>query len=460
MTALSRPRLVPVRPLGILAAVVTLAFLSQVALPRASAPTSSVVDPTSGRDPGPDAGLVAGGSTDGERLRQNIAFWSGKAARDPADFVSLTEWAAAEIGLARATGELAAYLRADAILGRAIAADGQYAPARNLRGAVLIALHRFAEARDLATAILRDHPDDPSALASLGDAQNDLGNMPAAGAAYERLAQVAPSAASLARTAQLSFLAGDTAGAIRDAAASVRAANDEGAEPERAAWYRLRLADLRIGTGDPVGAAAAYQDALAADPASFLARAGLARVAAADGRLDDAIRLLSAAIAIVPLPDLLARRADLYTLRAGTGDAARAADDGAAVEAIAQLAGAAGSVYDRTLSLYLANHGLDPARALRLAQAELAVRQDIYGWDAEAWALLAAGRPADADAAMAKALSLGTRDAKLLYHAGMIAAAVGDTPRAQVFLQESLALDPSFDPLQAARARATLAGLR
>ena len=128
-------------------------------------------------------------------------------------------------------------------------------------------------------------------------------------------------------------------------------------------------------------------------------------------------------------------------------------------EAIAQLAGEAANVYDRALSLYLANHGLEPARALSLAQNELTARKDVYGYDAAAWALLAAGQASDADAMMAKALAFGTRDAKLLYHAGMIAAAVGDRGRAIDALRASLALDPSFDAFQAERARQTLAGL-
>ncbi len=59
-----------------------------------------------------------------------------------------------------------------------------------------------------------------------------------------------------------------------------------------------------------------------------------------------------------------------------------------------------------------------------------------------------------------RALAFGTRDVKLLYHAGMIAAAQSRTNRARTLLDESLRLGPSFDPLQVARARRTLAGLR
>ncbi len=195
------------------------------------------------------------------------------------------------------------------------------------------------------------------------------------------------------------------------------------------------------------------------DPDSYLARSGLARVAAAEGRWDEAIGHLDAAIATVPLPELVARRADVYGLRGADGDAERERRDRETVLAIAALAGNAANVHDRTLSLYLADHDLDPARALSLAEAEIRVRRDVYGYDALAWALLANGRAEDAETAIERALSLGTRDSRMLYHAGTIAAALGEDDRARRFLGEALALDSSFDPLAVARARTTLAAL-
>jgi tetratricopeptide (TPR) repeat protein len=156
---------------------------------------------------------------------------------------------------------------------------------------------------------------------------------------------------------------------------------------------------------------------------------------------------------------MLARRSDLYQLRNAAGDTQRSEADRRTVLAIAQLASSAGNVYDRTLALYLANHGLKPAHAVDLAETELAKRKDVYGYDALAWALLADGRVADADAAIQTAIGVGTKDAKILYHAGMIGLALGDTARARTQLQAALDLDPSFDALQAERARAALSGL-
>ena len=92
-----------------------------------------------------------------------------------------------------------------------------------------------------------------------------------------------------------------------------------------------------------------------------------------------------------------------------------------------------------------------------MAESELAVRKDVYGYDAYAWALLAAGRVADAHAAADQALAAGTRDARMLYHAGMIALADGRPADAKTYLSDALALDPGFDPLGATRARDALA---
>ena len=429
------------------------------------APGAGVAAPA---DPAADGGDAVdpltppGATTDGdlERILANIDFWGGRFAADPRDFISGTRLAASEIARARATGDIGAYAAAQRAIDGALTANGSYGPALGYRGVILVALHRFVEARDAARATLADAPDNPAALATLGDATLELGDVATARRAYQSLSVVADSAAARVRRSHLAFITGDTAAAVAASRSALEAAIDEGVTGSGLAWYRYQLGDTLIGTGDRDGAAAAYAAALTDDPGSYLARWGLARIAAADGRLDEAIAHLDAAIAVVPLLDSLARRADLYELRGARGDGKRAQDDRRTVLAIGQLSGAAAGVYDRTLSLFLATTGLDAARALQLATDELRVRKDAYGYDAYAWALLANDRPAEADEAMSMALAFGTHDAKLLYHAGMIAAALDDSARARALLGEALALDDSFDPAGAARARATLEAIR
>ena len=208
-----------------------------------------------------------------------------------------------------------------------------------------------------------------------------------------------------------------------------------------------------INTGAPNAALTWFQKAASVWPDSFLAVAGEARAEAALGHTDAAIASYQQAIAIAPQPDSLTALGDLYAL---AGDDKLAADQYATVEAIGRLAALNQQVYNRQLVLFSVNHGRDLSEALRLAQQELAVRKDVYGYDAEGWALLANGRAADADVAMRKALAFGTRDALLLYHAGEIAQAMGDQARAHDLLGQALAIRGALDPLSAAKAQATL----
>jgi tetratricopeptide (TPR) repeat protein len=472
----ARTRQVPRLALAVLGCSLLVAALSQLAGrvtaqdPDADVPAGSVAigDSTGGVDPlgftsggagGPGGPAAPGGQAGIERIRANAAFWSARAEAHPRDFVSSTRWAAAEIELARATGDVTRYLAAREALDRALAAHPGHLPALGLRGAVLVALHEFDAATAHAREVLTVDPGDPVALATLGDASLASGDMDAARGAYEQLSVVADSAAARVRLGHLAFVDGDPAGAVNAARAALEAAVDEGAEGPALAWYRHQLADTLAATGDLPAAADEWSAALRDDPASALARWGLARVAAVDNRWDEAIAHLDAAIATLPSPEFVARRADLYRLRGADGDATRERRDRETVLAIASLAGDAAGVYDRTLSLYLAGPGGDPGRALLLAKSELEARRDIYGYDALAWALHANGRDEEARDAMTEALALGTRDAKLLFHAGMIAASLGDDTTARTYLQDALGLDPSFDPLDAAAARQTLASI-
>jgi hypothetical protein len=110
----------------------------------------------------------------------------------------------------------------------------------------------------------------------------------------------------------------------------------------------------------------------------------------------------------------------------------------------------------RTWSMFLLDHGRDVDGTLRRVRAELEERRDVYGWDAYAWALYRAGRPREAAEASARALGLGTRDASLRFHAGMIARAVGDTAGARRHLDAALEINPYWHPTQPAEARAAL----
>jgi tetratricopeptide (TPR) repeat protein len=476
MTALHsrRPTLVP---LLAVAGAVAFAVATQLAatVPPTS-PAGAPADPAGLDEPLLDAPLAATGedadlcvaatcpavdpAAELARVRDDVTFWADRLQADPADIVAAVKLADASALEGRVTGDVAAYTRALAAADAALDRQPAYVPAQASKATVLVSLHRFPEARDLARTILARDPANTTALGVLGDASLELGDLAGAGAAYQSLRLAGASAASLVRDGRLAFVRGDTAGAVAADQAAVAAAGSEGLEGDQLAFFSVTLGETLVATGDPHAARAAFEDALAARPDLPAALAGLAKLDAFGGDLDAAITDLSTAVAAVPTPDWLARRADLYELRGAAGDAAAAAADRATVEAIAQLAGEAGSVYDRGLSLWLSDRGQEPERAVRLARDELAVRPDVYGYDTLAWALVNAGDAAAADAPMRAALAAGTRDARLWYHAGVIAAELGRTDEARAYLQDALALGPALEPAARARATATLGSLR
>jgi tetratricopeptide (TPR) repeat protein len=131
----------------------------------------------------------------------------------------------------------------------------------------------------------------------------------------------------------------------------------------------------------------------------------------------------------------------------------------ALVDHAGRVAEATGTTWGRQLALVWADHDRRLPDALRQARAEAAGRGDVYTDDALAWTLHKNGRPAAAMRAAHRALRLGTPDAALHYHAGVIAAALGRERRAARHLRRALALNPHFDLRQAPHCRAVLARL-
>ena len=177
------------------------------------------------------------------------------------------------------------------------------------------------------------------------------------------------------------------------------------------------------------------------------------RALAAQNDLAGAIPQMERAVRRLPDPVYVAALGDLYKL---TGRERDAATQYELVEHIARLNQLNGTLYNRQLALFLADHDLKAEEAYANAKKEYEARRDVYGADAVAWTALKAGKVREAQAAIRDALRFGTRDARLFYHAGMIARAAGDKSSARDFIERALKLNPQFDPLQASIARKAL----
>ncbi len=356
---------------------------------------------------------------------------------------------------ARSTGDLGSYTQAGAALERSLALYPSDPDALAALARLRYATHDFAAAARVAKTILAADPADITARAILGDASLELGDYGTASDIFNGLATRFPNAAAVnARLARLAFLRGDDDLARGLADRAQNEARDEGTFGVDLAWYAHLRAQLSFDRGDYEAARDQEGEALAVAPGYYVAEASFARAAAALGQIDDAIAHYERAIAIIPQPEYLAALGDLYTLRGDTSRAARAYDT---VEVSASLATLDQRLYDRQFALFYLEHGRSLDRALTIAEASLAQRPDAYGYDIYAWALYKTGHYTEAVVASQRALAMGTRDARLHYHAGFIALAGGDLDRARSELGRALAIGPAFDPLLAARARAALA---
>lgn len=307
-----------------------------------------------------------------------------------------------------------------------------------LRGHIYHALHRFKEAEAVARELVaqRTFVFD---YALLGDALMEQGRLDEAVDAYQKMVDLKPCLQTYSRVAHMRWLKGDLPGAIQ----AIRYAVTGGSilEPEPVAWAYTRLAfyELQAGQNDVALRSTELATQFVPDYSAALLMRG--RVLLAQGKTAKAVSALQTAAANSPLPEYL------WTL----ADALRADHKPSEAAAVEEKLRATGPANDpRTFSLYLVSRGDKSEVALRLAKAELGTRQDIFTRDALAWAEFAQGNLKSAQDNMHRALSEGTRDSRLFYHAGVIAAAAGKADEAGDFFRQSKALEETLMPSERA----------
>jgi tetratricopeptide (TPR) repeat protein len=403
----------------------------------------------------PAASPVPAGADGSE---QAIRFLEDRVKRDPDDFIAINKLAGYYLLRLRETGnatwlDLATRAAQNSL--KAIPAE------RNLNGLSLLAqvemsAHDFASARDHAEQLTRLDSRKGYPYQLLGDALMELGDYEAAQKAFRELERREKAdVAAKTRLARMAALMGDNARAERLYAEALNMAV-EAVPPSREtiAWCRWQLGETAFGAGDYEKAEKHYRDSLVTFPDYYRALAGLGRALAAKGDLSAATEHYERAVRILPDPAFIAALGDLYQIAGRTKEAEA---EYALLEKTARISAGGGRLYNRQLALFYADHDLKSGEAYQLAKTEYETRRDIYGADALAWTALKAGKIDEARQAVKDALRLGAQDAKLFYHAGMIARAAGDRATAREYLQRALKLNPGFEARQSRIARQILA---
>ncbi len=393
-----------------------------------------------------------------------IRFLENRIKQNPEDFIAYNNLASEYLQQMRETGD-ATYLN---LASRAANASLEILPQQQNKGglAVLVLVkystHEFAAARDYAKQLIELEPNKGYPYQMLGDALLELGQYEEAEAAFEQMEQLGgiqaiTKAAMEQRLARLAALKGDLKGAATHYSTALKLAQSTPVPPpETVAYCQWQLGETAFARGDYKTAEKYYKDSLVTLPHYPNALASMGRVLAARNDLTGAIDFYERAARRLPDLTFVAALGDLYKIAGRDQEAQRQYE---LVEQIGRLSEITGTLYNRSLALFYADHNLKAEEAYRLAAKEYEVRRDIYGADALAWTAVKAGKISEAQVAAKEALRLGTQDARLFYHAGMIAQAAGDAVAARKYLQRALMLNPKFGLLQAEVCRQTLESL-
>lgn len=413
------------------AAAVAIALLLLTGCGRSDAPSpsASVTDPCA---------VALAAHRGSSALDQDIARLQEKARQARDRLVTLERLGWTFVAKARVSFDPGFYKLAEQTALCLSAGTPQSAEALLLRGHALQSMHRFLEAEALARDLVvrRGQASDHGLL---GDALMEQGKLVQAVTAYQAMMDQRPSPEAYVRAAHVRWTTGDLAGAISLMGMAVGTSGFR--DPEAVAWANTRLALYQLQAGKRDEATRRIDVALAAQGDYAPALLAKGRLHFAEETPARAVPLLTRAAQINPLPEYQWALIEALRVSGRSADA-----DAVEAQLIRQ-----GPLNDRrTFSLYLASLSRDAALAVQLAQQELEARRDVLTLDALAWALRAAGRVEEARAYSDQALSHGTSDARLLYHAGAIAAALGRTDEAVRRLAQARAIEQMLLPSERA----------
>ena len=395
--------------------------------PREHADTPHKVAPHSAKAPNP-LSLVLAPHTGSGRVDKEIIRIQSEVRAGRSSEMSIERLGWAFVSKARESFDPGYYKLAEQCALVLDLSSSNHLDALLLRGHALHNLHRFSEAEPLARELVaaRGLPFD---FGLLSDVLMEQGKLEEAIAACQKMVDLRPDLHSYARGAHLRWLRGNLAGAAELMRLAAGAASP--LDAESAAWVNTRLAGYEFQLGSLKDAERSCALALEYQkdypPALLLT----GRLMLAQQNNATAVGALRRATELNPMPEYQWALAE--ALRAD-----RQGEEAARVETQLREKGTMND--PRTYALFLATRAESATTALRLAEAELKSRADVFTHDALAWALAASGNLAEARQQMAQALAEGTRDARLFFHGAIIANRAGDDSSARIHAQKAAEL--------------------
>ena len=372
----------------------------------------------------------------------------------PDDWSSYSQLGLAYLQKARETGDPSYYQKVEEALNQSFGHQADDYVTISAMGALALARHQFHSALEWGERARQLNPTRTYAYGIITDAQIELGQYDEAVETLQTMVDLQPDMSSYSRVSYVRELHGDVDGALESMQLAVDGGIPNG---EATAWTRTQLGNLYFNTGNLKQAEAEYVYTLNNRPDYTYALAGLGRVRAAQGKLYEAIDLLTRATNIMPLPEFVITLGDLYQ---ANNQPTLAQQQYKLIGTIEKLFEANGVDMDMEIALFNADQNKDLVATVEQARKAYANRPSIHAADVLAWALYKTGNYAEAQIYSQAALRLDTKDALKLFHAGMIAYRLGDNVQAQAYLEQALTINPHFSFLYAEEAQKTLQALQ
>ncbi len=384
-------------------------------------------------------------------VQKKVADLFEKIRKDPNDIKSKQYLALAYMDEARVTGEHPYYYPAtleivDDILSRA----PENFEALAFKASVLMSQHDFAKAKEVAEKAISVNGYNAFIYGVLTDANVELGLYDKAIESSDKMQAIRPGYDSYARVSYLREIYGDYPGAKEAMELAVNAAVPG---TESHSWLQTNLGKLYEITGEPEKAAILYKDVLEKRPSYTFAMAGLASLAATEGKTDSALAILQRAAEILPEYSYNEKMAELYQIRGEDAKAAKAID-----ETIAMLQEdiESGHIANLDIAKVYAMKG-DYPNAIKNALSEYQRRPDnIEVNNALAWIYYQSGDVASAQKHIKIAMHTGSKNAEMLARAAVIAASAGNKTEARALLARSKKINPYMDAPLAAEVKKTI----
>jgi tetratricopeptide (TPR) repeat protein len=370
-------------------------------------------------------------------VAQSVVEAGKQIAEKPTQYAGFNLLAMALIRRAQETSDASYYVQAEDAVRKSLELAPNNFDAGKVRVSILLGKHEFPAALDAARALNKRVPDDVMVYGLLTDANVELGNYNDAETSAQWMLNLRPgNRPALIRAAHLREVFGDEEGAyeVMDLAYQ----STPPTETEERASILTEMGHLRFASGGLDTAEKLLLQALTVSPGYPCALGHLARVREAQKRFGDAVLLLQQRYQAAPRPGNLYELAEALQSAGRDGEARKAFTE---FESQAVRESAKRDNSNRELVFYYADHAHRPAQALKPAEQEYDRRHDVYTLDAYAWALHVNGQDPEARKQIETALAVGIRDAKLFFHAGVIALKSGDREAAERYLKQSAELN-------------------